>query len=79
MPANDDLKEGEKTMNKEAQAAIDRICQKDEIRQRKKKIVLALLQQCKDEGMTVNDVADICNWATDKAQQATLRGGLALE
>ncbi len=36
MPANDDLKEGEKTMNKEAQAAIDRICQKDEIRQRKK-------------------------------------------
>ena len=61
MPANDDLKEGEKTMNKEAQAAIDRICQKDEIRQRKKKIVLALLQQCKDEGMTVNDVADICN------------------
>jgi len=54
-------------------------CQKDEIRQRKKKIVLALLQQCKDEGMTVNDVADICKWATDKAQQATLRGGLALE
>ena len=39
----------------------------------------ALLQQCKDEGMTVNDVADICKWATDKAQQATLRGGLALE
>ena len=67
-----------KEMDKEAQATLERLALKEDTKRKKKKVVLALLQQCKDEGMTVEDVEDICKWATYKARQTTLHGGLTL-
>ena len=52
---------------------------RDETERKKRKIVLALLQQCKDEGLSVSDVNDICVWARCQALKATLRDGLILE
>lgn len=52
---------------------------RDEKERKKRKIVLALLQQCKDEGLSVADVNDICVWARCQALKATLRDGLILE
>ena len=52
---------------------------RDETERKKRKIVLALLQQCKDEGLSVSDVNDICVWARCQALEATLRDGLILE
>ena len=52
---------------------------RDEKELKKRKIVLALLQQCKDEGLSVADVNDICMWARCQALKATLRDGLILE
>ena len=46
--------------------------------EKEEKIVLALLKQCKDEGMTVDDVKRICDRAVLKAQKTTLREGLTL-
>lgn len=65
-------------MDKEAQATLERLALKEDTKRKKKKVVLALLQQCKDEGMTVEDVEDICKRATYKARQTTLQGGLTL-
>lgn len=48
--------------------------------ERRKKIVSALLEQCRDEGMTVQDVQVICKAAAIRAASSTtLRAGLALE
>lgn len=44
-------------------------CVKDE---KMRKIVLTLLQQCKDEGLTVSDVRRICEMATSAALDTTL-------
>lgn len=42
------------------------------------KIVLTLLQQCKDEGLTVSDVKHVCDVASGRALDATLHDGLTL-
>lgn len=42
------------------------------------KIVLTLLQQCKDEGLTVSDLKLVCEMASRRVLDATLREGLAL-
>lgn len=52
---------------------------RDEKELKKRKIVLALLRQCKDEGLSVSDVNDICSWARYQVLNATLRDGLTLE
>ena len=51
---------------------------RDEKELQKRKIVLALLQQCKDKGLSISDVNDICLWASRQVLTATLRDGLTL-
>lgn len=51
---------------------------RDEKELKKRKIVLALLQQCKDEGLSVSDVNDICIRARYHALKASLRDGLTI-
>lgn len=48
-------------------------------RETRKKIVLALLQQCKDEGLTVDEVEMLCKEVVIRAKGTTLRGGLTIE
>lgn len=51
---------------------------RDEDELKKRKIVLALLRQCKDEGLSVSDVNDICIRARYHALKASLRDGLTI-
>ena len=48
-------------------------------RETRKKIVLALLQQCKDEGLTVDEVEMLCKEVVIRAKGTTLRDGLTIE
>lgn len=66
-------------MRPEEQARLELIRQQDERRAHLKKFVLTLLEQCKDENLTLNEL----DWVTDVIKQrimerTTLRDGLTL-
>lgn len=58
--------------------ALKRIDEKAAQREIRKRIALALLQQCKDEGLTVDEVEMVCQEAVRRVKQATLRDGLTI-
>lgn len=71
------LTEKEQAMLNESNARWEA---KKEFEEKKKKIVLALLQQCKDEGLTVKQVESVCETAAKVAGAVTsLRAGITPE
>lgn len=71
------MTEKEQAMLNESNA---RWAAKNEFAEKKKKIVLALLQQCKDEGLTVKQVESVCETAAKVAGNVTsLRAGITHE
>lgn len=59
--------------------ALSKICEQYSKREeRLEKIALALLEQCKSEGLSVSDVEDVCNSMVHHLSSTSLRDGLTL-
>lgn len=58
---------------------LERVEERAARRETRKKIALALLQQCKDEGLTVDEVEMLCKEVIIRAKGTTLRDGLTIE
>lgn len=58
---------------------LENLRARDTKRKACKKIALALLQQCKDEGLTVGDLECVFEIARSRGMETTLRAGLTLE
>lgn len=58
---------------------LENLRARDTKRKACKKIALALLQQCKDEGLTVGDLECVFEIARSRGMETTLHAGLTLE
>lgn len=63
----------------EERITLEELRERDRKQQVCQKIALALLQQCKDEGLTVGDLECLFEIARARSMDTTLHAGLALE